>query len=379
MKSKIYLAVSAAVLPLIINSCGGNQAAQQKVMPVSVDSYQVKPVAAVYYDEYPATVTALNLVELRPEVSGYVTGIFFQDGQNVSKGMKLYEIDEQQYKAAYDEAVANLNVAKANLAKAQQDADRYNDLAKNDAIAKQVVEHANADLQSAKMQVIAAENNVNRVQTNLRNSIIYSPFDGTIGISQVKIGSSVTAGQTLVNTVSSNNPVAVDFSVDEKQIARFSNLLNRNTGDKDSTFTLSLPDQSIYAFTGKLILIDRAVDPLTGTIKARLSFPNPKNLLKPGLTCNVQIKNKVTGGDILIPAQALVEQMGEYFVFLVNGNRAVQRKIEIGMTIGSMVIVKNGLALGDKIVIEGLQKLRDNSLIADNTLVNKSSQSNMKN
>jgi membrane fusion protein (multidrug efflux system) len=375
MKNKIYLLALVIASALLIYRCGGNNAAPQKSMAVRVDSYQVKPVKAVYYDEYPATVTALNQVELRPEVSGYITGIFFHDGQNVVKGMKLYEIDEQQYKAAYDQAVANLNVAKANLAKAQQDADRYNDLAKNDAIAKQVVEHSNADLQSAKMQVIAAENNVNGVQTNLRNSIIYAPFDGTIGISQVKIGSSVTVGQTLLNTVSSDNPVAVDFSVDEKQITHFDKLLNQKSVDKDSTFSLVLPDQSLYPLIGRLILMDRAVDPLTGTIKARLTFPNPQNLLKPGLSCNVRIKNENGNLDILIPAQALVEQMGEYFVFVVNGNHASQRKIEIGRNIGAMVVVKNGLQLGEKIVTEGLQRLRDNSLIADNSSQPKISQS----
>jgi len=361
MKTKIILLSFAAIIPLLISGCGGNKAAEQKISVTPVVSYQIKPVKSIYFDEYPATVNALNQVEIRPLVSGYVTGIFFHDGQNVTKGMKLYSIDEQQYKAAYEQAVANLNVAKANLAKAQQDADRYNDLAKNDAIAKQVLEHAQADLQVAKMQVVAAENNVNEIQTNLRNSVIYAPFDGTIGISFVKLESAVTAGQTLLNTVSSNNPMVVDFSIDEKQIGRFNQLLQQKVGDKDSTFTVVMPDQSMYAFNGRLSLIDRAVDPLTGTIKARLVFPNPKNLLKPGLTCNVRVMNNVSTGSVLIPYKAVVEQMGEYFVFVINANRATQRKISIGQSINDMVIVKDGLQLGDQIVIDGVQKLKDNS------------------
>ena len=124
--------------------------------PQPVNVYVVKKESAVYYDEYPATVAALNQVDLRAQVTGYITGIYFKDGQHVTKGQKLYDIDRQQYQANYDQAIANLNVSKANLAKAQQDADRYNDLLKQDAIAKQVYDHAISDLQSAKMQVEAS-------------------------------------------------------------------------------------------------------------------------------------------------------------------------------------------------------------------------------
>jgi membrane fusion protein (multidrug efflux system) len=277
--------------------------------------------------------------------------------------MKLYSIDQQQYKAAYDLAVANLNVAKANFFKAQQDADRYNDLAKRDAIARQVLEHSQADLETAKAQVAAAQSNVNAVETNFRNSVIYSPFNGTIGISLVKLGSAVTAGQTLLNTVSSDNPIAVDFSVDEKQISRFENLLHKKMSNKDSTFSITLPDQTVYTYYGQLSLIDRAVDPQTGTIKARLVFPNPKDLLKSGLTCDVRVLNNNTTNNILIPYKAVIEQMGEYHVFVINGNKVSQRNIQLGMSINDMIIVKQGLDAGEQIVTDGVQKLKDNAQI----------------
>ncbi len=174
--------------------------------PPAVNVYVVKKESAVYYDEYPATVTALNQVDLRAQVTGYITGIYFKDGQHVSKGQKLYDIDRQQYQANYQQAVANLNVSKANLARAQQDADRYNDLLKQDAIARQVYDHAMSDLQSAKMQVAASESNARNVESNVKYSTIYSSFAGTIGISQVKMGALVTANQTLLNTISSEDP-----------------------------------------------------------------------------------------------------------------------------------------------------------------------------
>jgi membrane fusion protein (multidrug efflux system) len=359
MKYKIYLLGCASIILLAFTSC--NKSAQPKIPPTPVAVYKVISGQASYYDVYPASVTALNQVEIIPVVSGYLTSIYFTDGQHVNKGAKLYAIDQQQYKGAYDQAVANFNAAKANLVRAQQDADRYNDLAKNDAIARQVLEHAQADLQSAKMQAAAAESNVNAVQTNLRNSIIYAAYDGTIGISQVKLGSAVTAGQTLLNTISSDNPIAVDFSIDEKLINRFTGLLHKKSEPKDTTFTIVLPDQTVYPYPGHLSFLDRAVDPQTGTIRTRLIFPNSSGVLKPGLTCNVRVINNNITNSIIIPYKAVTEQMGEYFVFVINGNKAIQTKLNLGIPVNDLVIVKEGLAPGDLIVTDGIQKLHDNS------------------
>ena len=316
---------------VILISCGDrkNDDKQKPPPPQPVNVDVVKKESAVYYDEYPSTTTALNQVDLRAQVTGYITGIYFKDGQHVNKGQKLYEIDREQYLANYDQAVANLNVSKANLAKAQQDADRYNDLLKQDAIAKQVYDHAISDLQSAKMQVEASNSNVRNVQQTVKYSSIYSSFAGTIGISQVKMGALVTANQTLLNTISSEDPMAVDVAVDQKEIPRFM-LLQQNPSSiiKDSVFTLRLPDNSVYPQAGKVSFIDRAVDPQTGTIKARLVFANQKNILKAGMNTSVRIKNNNPDSlFLLIPYKAVTEQMGEYFVFVVNdSSRAIQHK-----------------------------------------------------
>jgi membrane fusion protein (multidrug efflux system) len=359
-----WLLLCSAGLSLGLAGCSAKGDTEQKgPPPTQVTSYRVTSGGASYYDEYPASVAALNQVDIRPQVSGYISDIFFKEGQRVAKGAKLYAIDQQQYKAAYDQARANLNVAKANLVKAQQDADRYQELAKNDAVAKQILDHALNDLESAKMQVEAVEANVKSVETNLRYSVIYAPFDCTIGISQVKLGSAVTAGQTLMNTVSSNDPMVVDCSVDEKQIGRFTRLLQQTSG-QDSTFTIVLPDQSVYPIPGRLSLMDRSVDPQTGTIRIRVVVPNPGNVLKAGLTCNLRVKNTSTTASLLIPSKAIIEQMGEYFVFVINGGKVSQRRVNLGMIVNDMVIVKDGLQSGDQIVTEGMQKLRENSLVS---------------
>ena len=333
--------------------------------PAAVSAETVKKGKAMYYDAYPATVAALNQDDLRAEVTGYITGIYFKDGQRVKKGQRLYDIDRRQYEANLDQAVANLNVAKANLARAQQDADRYAELLKQDAVARQVYDHAMSDLQSAKMQVEAAQSNVRNVQTTVNYSSIAAPFDGTIGLSQVKLGVLVTANQTLLNTISSDDPMAVDIALDQKEISRFIQLQNNLSAKNDSIFVLQLPGGVSYPHTGKISLIDRAVDPQTGTIKTRLVFPNPQNLLKPGMNVNVRIKNNAADSSmVLIPYKAVTEQMGEYFVFVVNdSSQAIQQKLSLGPRINDKVVVRQGLNEGDKIITEGFQRLRDSSRV----------------
>lgn len=351
---------------LLITSCGGSKAPEQKAPPPTpVNIYQVKKETAVYYNQYPATVTPLNQVDLKAQVTGYITGIYFKDGQHVSKGQKLYDIDRQQYQANYDQAVANLNVARSSLDRSQQDADRYTALLKQDAVAKQIVDHALADLQSSKMQVAAAKANVTRVGTDLKYSVIYAPFDGTIGLSQVKMGTLVTANQTLLNTVSSDNPMAVDIAIDQKEISRFVQLQQHPAKVTDSVFTLVLPDNSVYPAIGSISLIDRSVDPQTATIKARLVFPNRNYQLRAGLSCNVRVKNNSSSAlFILAPYKAVVEQMGEYFVFVLGDSSKVkQQKVTLGNKIVDMVVVSDGLQEGDKIVIDGVQKLKDGAAV----------------
>jgi membrane fusion protein (multidrug efflux system) len=366
LRKQLAACLSAGYL-LLLSSCGQNGQQQQQGPPpaVAVSVQTVATTKAVYYEQYPATVVALNQVDLRPQVSGFITGIYFKDGDRVRKGQKLYSIDLQQYEANYQQALANLGVQQTNLVKAQKDAERYHDLDKQDAIAKQQVDYADAALEAAKKQVEAARANVTAVQTSVRYATIYAPFDGTIGISQVKMGSPVTAGQTVLNTVSTDNPVAVDFVIDQKEIYRFSQLQAQEV--TDSTFTLAFGND-IYPYPGTLSLIDRAVDPQTGTIKARLIFPNTKNVLKAGMTGVVRVKNNSADQAVVIPYKAVTEQLGEFFVYVVNdSNKVSQRKLLLGQPLGNNIIVKDGLKPGEKIAVQGVQNLREGAMVRIDT------------
>lgn len=364
MKVKqVYIFLSVIATVAFLASCSSSQPKQQENAPVPVTIAEVSTEQVHFFDQYPGDVISLNEVKLLPQVTGYITGIFFQDGQHVVKGQHLYSIDEQVYQANYQQAVANLQVQEANLVKAQKDADRYNELARHDAIARQQVDYANAALDATQKQVDAAKANVASVRSGVRFSNIYAPLTGTIGISQVKKGTSVISGQTVLNTVSTNNPIAVDFVIDQKDIFHFDKLAQGKSETKDSVFTIAFGDD-VYPFPGKLSFIDRAVDPTSGTIKVRLVFPNEKDMLKPGMNTIVRVREISPPNTAIIPHKAIVESLGEFFVYVLNNNNTVsQRKVVMGDPVGTNIVIKNGLQPGEKIVVEGEQNLHEGSVV----------------
>jgi membrane fusion protein (multidrug efflux system) len=351
---------------LTVASCGKKeQGAMMGPPPVSVSVEQVSIQNAAYYDEYPAIVKALNEVELRAQVNGYITGIYFKEGDKVKKGQKLYTIDPQQSEATYKQAQANLSVQEANLERAKKDVERYRELDKKDAIAKQQVDYAEATYAASQKQVEAAKATVQAVQTNVRYTTIVAPFDGTIGISAVRLGASVSPGQTLLNTVSSDDPMAVDIAIDQSEIYRFTQLLadeRKGSAKNDSTFRLSFKNQ-LYPYYGMISFIDRAVDPQTGTIKMRVVFPNPDHVLRAGMSGSLQVLSN-TRNSVVIPYKAISEQLGEFFVYMPDSAKATQRKVVLGKQVGKNIIIKDGLKAGEVIITEGIQSLREGSAIS---------------
>jgi membrane fusion protein (multidrug efflux system) len=384
--------------------------------PVSVNLMAVTARPVVYYDKYPSTTVAISQVSLTAQVTGYVTSINFTEGSHVYKGQLLYKLDERLYTAAVDQARATLRVDSGNLRLVQQDADRYAYLAKYKAIATQIVDHANIQLQNAKDSVVAAQQQLKTALTNLSYSNIYAPFDGMIGISQVRIGNLVSPGTTILNTISTENPMGVDFLVNEAQLPHFEELQTGKGKSIDSLLTILLPNGQLYPYPGKILFIDRAVDPQTGAIDIRLAFPNPGNLLRPGMSTVVRVHNQDPLPQMVVPARAVVEQMGEYFLFVARDTvlkarptsgagesgggtsgsrtsgsatggstasasgaggsgakeadtvetpklRAFQRKVQLGETVGANIVVKSGVNVGDRIVVDGVQAIHEGSPI----------------
>jgi len=196
----------------------------------------------------------------------------------------------------------------------------------------------------------------------------------------VKLGDVVNPGSTILNTVSTDDPIAVDFIVNEKQLPHFEQLQSGKKNLPDSLFTLMLADNSLYNGVGKISVIDRAVDAQTGSIRVRLVFPNSKKMLRVGMSCVVRVHNQDTQPQLVLPNKAVVEQMGEYFVYVakdtvINPTHstadtatkpkmiASQKKVQIGQVVGPNIVIKTGINEGDRVVVDGVQTLHDGTKI----------------
>ncbi|RSK48518.1 efflux RND transporter periplasmic adaptor subunit [Hymenobacter rigui] len=355
---------------LALASCGKKEdekaAGPPPATPVTL--VDARTTEAVYYDEYPATVVALNNVELRSQVAGFITRIYFKDGDVVQKGQPLYEIDRRKYQAAYQQALAGLRSTQATVQNAKVNLDRYQRLAQQDAIAKQIVDNASTSYATAQAQVAEAQANVALARTDLDYSIINAPFTGRIGISQVRLGAQVSPGTTLLNTISAEDPMGVDFVIPDTDLSRFADLQRQSGGRGDSTFRLELPGGSRYNLPGKILAIDRGVDQQTATITIRVQFANPERKLKDGMSTVLHVLNRQSGRRLVIPYKAVVEQMGENFVFVAgDSSKAMQRKVQLGPRLRDQIVIMNGIKEGDKVVTEGLNRLRDGGKITTGT------------
>jgi membrane fusion protein (multidrug efflux system) len=304
------------------------------------------------------------VIQLRSEVNGYITGIFFREGSHIIKGEKLYEIDRRKYEAALSAARANVEIAESNLVKAQRDADRYKRLDEQDAIAKQILDDGLTSLGNAQTQVKLAKANLLNAETDYNYSLITAPFSGLIGFSFVKPGAFVATGQTLLTSISSDDPIGADFFIDQKSLQYYLDLQNNKKSDTTQYFKVVLPDNTDYKFSGKLSVIDRAIDPLTGTIRIRVVFQNGEGRLRPGMNCKKKFLNQDSGTKVIIPTRATIEQMGEFLVYLIENNKVTQRKIVPGTNLGKYLIVREGLNPGDRIILEGIQKVHNGSAVS---------------
>ena len=366
MKKNCIFFIALGIGILSFNSCSneGNPQGQQNVPPVDVIVESVKSEWVTYYNNFPAHIVALNETELRAEVSGYLTKVLVADGAEVTAGQKLYEIEPVRYQSALEQAKANLAIAEANKSKIQRDLARYETLASKEAIALQVLDNARTDLLNAEAQVQVMKAQLITAETNLNRSIIRAPFSGIIGISDIKQGALVSAGSTLINTISSVNPVGVDFQVNQQDLSKIISLQSNPNVLKDSLIRLEIIGGHFYELPGKIHALDRAVNTQTGTLTARASFNNPNGLLRTGLSGIIKIKTDHQEPQLVIPYKAITEQLGQTTVFVVDENSTVeQRIITLGVKTGTDVVVTSGLKENEKVVVEGILNIKHGSVI----------------
>jgi len=350
----MYLPRSIYTLPmcLLLCACGGKQKPAQGPMPRNtVSTYEVKAASYVVTESFPATLTAHSIVEIRSDVTGFLEAIRAKDGSTVKKGQVLYEVDRSRSLASYDQARASVAQAEADLAQKQRDLERYSNLLKQDAIARQTVEQASTLVKTAEANLAAAKAAQARSGTDISHAVIRAPGNGKIGIALVRVGDLVSAGQTTINTLVNEDPIYADIDLPQNRYAEFK---------KGATHRYFISqDGTVYPQEGKVLLINNMVDQQTGTIRVRLTFPNKEEILKSGMSAVVQLKYNTSDTAVAIPSKAIVELLGEVKAYVVDQHNVIQqRPIVRGPIIDSLLIVRSGLQAGDRVVVEGIQKIR---------------------
>jgi membrane fusion protein (multidrug efflux system) len=359
------LAVSLAVL----GACSGGKEAKPPPVPEVTVTEVVQrdvPVGA----ELTGTLKGYEDVEIRTRVEGFLKSIDYEEGSMVKKGQLLFTIDDQPQRAKLAEAKGDLARAESSLSKATLDVRRYTPLAQQRAVPQAELDNAIALQRSAKAQVDAARANVQNAALNVGYTRITAPIDGLAGQAQRKVGDLVGKGEpTLLTTVSSIDPVRVSVNLPEALYLKFASKLPAPGGsrtpppgpaDDRPGAELVLSDGTTYPERGWLVLVDRAVDPTTGTLHADLAFRNPQRLLRPGLYAKVLYRAEVRRGALLVPQRAVSELQGQNSVVVVNAeSKAESRTVKLGPRSGSMWIIDQGLKPGEKVVVEGAQKVRD--------------------
>ncbi len=350
---------------IILYSCSKKEAPQ--AIP-NIEVFTVTAQTVPIYHDFVGSIAGRKDIAIRARVAGFLEGIHFNEGSVVKKGQLLYTIESQQYEAQSAAQMSKLAEAKTNLAHAESELARIEPLAKNNAVSQSDLDAAVANYEAAQAMVEAAKANLRAANIQLSYTKVKAPITGIIGKTKAKVGDFVgqSPNPVILNVVSQVDTVLVDFYLTESDYLRlfkefFANEDSNNIKQekRKNNLQLILSDGTIYKEKGNLRFIDREIDVQTGAILIQASFPNPSGLLRPGLFGKVRSKINVVENGILVPQRCVSELQGTFMVFIVNGeNKIEQRKVKLGNTIGSFWLVKEGLQDGDKVVFEGLQKVK---------------------
>jgi membrane fusion protein (multidrug efflux system) len=319
------------------------------------------------YSEWVGTIEGYVNAEIRPKVQGYLLTQSYQNGGVVKAGQLLFQIDPRQFKAALDQATGQLESAKAIFKKTQLDVARYKPLAAEGAVSQEELDNAVQQNEANKAAVFQAQANVEQAKLNLDWTQVNSPIDGIAGINLAQIGDLV-GPTTVLTTVSTVDPIKVQFPISEQEYLRFSQAINRTseTGKHDPDapkLELVLANGAVYPHDGRFFAVNRQVDERTGTLLVQAVFPNPQNLLRPGGYGKTRAATTVEKGALVIPQRAVLDLQGTYRVYVLEGDKVSVRDVTPGPRTGSDWVISKGLAAGDKVVVEGIQKVRDGATV----------------
>lgn len=309
------------------------------------------------YGEYVGQTAAVNTVEIRSQVEGFLEKISFVEGSTVQKGQLLFQIDPREYEAAVMRAKASVAQSEAALIKSKQDVARYRPLVSQHAISQEQLDTAVAQAAEDGANVEAAKAQLAQAELNLGYTRITAPLTGRIGQAQMKVGALVQAGTSLLDTLYSIDPIYVNFSVSEAMYLEKS--LHRKSASAFPPIELVLGDGSNYRYQGRVDMLAPDINSATGTLSIRAVFPNPGGVLRPGLFVRARMMTSEQSNALLVPVEAIQEVQGAQSVLVVGkDNRVEFRSITAAETVGNERIVESGIQAGERVIVQGLQKVR---------------------
>ena len=360
LSGAVTVSLSAvAAISLLSSGCGDRNAESAKAPAVEVSVATVLAKPTRQWDEFNGRVNAINAVELRPRVTGYVDRIAYREGDEVKQGDLMFVIDQRPYRVALENALAQLERARATASLAQSQDKRAQNLIAAKAISSEESETRSGVYAQSVADVRAAEAAVATARLNLGFTEVRAPITGRASKALLTVGNLAVADQSLLTSVVSQDPVYIEFSPDEQSYLHYQ-ALTRNQQPTRASYAVrvGLVNEPGFPHEGRVALVDNQVDPVTGTIRMRAVLPNADRLFTPGLFARVQLAGGTESEALLINDKAVLTDQDRKYVYVVGpGDKAVRKDVELGRFNGRLRVVTAGLAAGDKVVIDGTQKI----------------------
>ncbi|MFK0164944.1 efflux RND transporter periplasmic adaptor subunit [Rhizobium sp. NPDC090279] len=367
MKRHLMRAAASGFVVTLLVGCNQQPAAQNsgRAVKSEISAVTLHPQSVAITADLPGRISANLVAEVRPQVGGIIRNRNFREGSEVKEGDVLYEIDPASFQASYDSAVAALQKAEGAVPNAQARLDRYKGLSAQNAVSQQNADDAQATLVQARADVASAKAALETARINLDYTKIRAPISGRVDASTVTVGALVTAEQTTaLTTIRQLDPINVDVTQSSTNLLRFRRAVEegrlKTSGDNVSV-RLTLEDGTQYKETGTLEFAEAAVAETVGTLNVRAIFPNPDRVLLPGMYVRATLQEGVAENSFLVPQRAVTRNTkGEPIAFFVTADGKIQQRVlTVQRSIGNSWLVAGGIEEGDRVVVEGIQRVRD--------------------
>lgn len=333
--------------------------------PIKVNVIKAVQQDVPLYEDFVSQVYGSSDVDIRARVEGWVISVDFKEGSQVRKGDLLYVMDDVEYRNRVSRAESDLTRAKTELVRTESELSRVRPLTELNALSKKDLDNAVAAFEAAKAHVEATEASLRNAKIELGYTRVYAPFDGVVGISNVRVGDYIsrTGSNSILTTISSIGAVRVRFQISEREYLRLARL------DQEQRKTLRdvkliLADGTTYSETGQVNFANREIDPATGTLTIEASFPNPNGLLRPGLFVKTRVLMSMVPGAVLVPQRAVIQLQTLAQVFVVTDSSTVKTQVvEVGAKVNDAWIITKGIKPGDRVAVVGVASLTTNTKI----------------